>query len=207
MDIILCPFWDERRLGSKLQEALRALLLPILTLWGLSCPLLRAEARSDRYTYPSSADGQFTGERIIIKNRQQLQEQLDQGSTSEMVPTGEIQWGSQEATENTKEGSEKKIQVLVILTVKDKPVYIFREMQSFRMACSHTVQQICMECNPKRAALQCQPSYPQLSPSLLEKQLWLQINMFLKEIFFSPHGKFLGLFCPLAVSREHREQN
>lgn len=32
MDVILCPSWDEKRLGSKLQEALRAPLLPIPTL-------------------------------------------------------------------------------------------------------------------------------------------------------------------------------
>lgn len=92
------------------------------------CPFPRAEAKSDWQTYPSSADGQFTGERIIKKKKgHQLQEQLDQGSTSEMVPAEVVQWGSQEVSENTKKGSEKKIQVLVTLTVKNKPLFTSTE--------------------------------------------------------------------------------
>lgn len=92
MDIILCPSWDERRLSSMPQEAPRASLSPILSSQRGQAPFLRAGARSDWKTYPSSADGQFTGERTTIKNKgHQIQEQLEPGSTSEMVPTGKVQ--------------------------------------------------------------------------------------------------------------------
>lgn len=88
--------------------------------------------------------------------------------------------------------------------------FLFTHTQTLgalRFFCSHTVLQICIVFNPKRAALEYQASPTQFSLSQLWKYLWLKIKMLLHEIFFFPHGKFLRLFCPLVVSREGTEQN
>lgn len=58
------------------------------------------------------------------------------------------------------------------------------ETPSSEIFCSHTVLQICIAFNPKRAALEYQPSPAQFSPSQLWKYLWLKIKMLLNEIFF-----------------------